>query len=115
MKTTRVVFSDEAEEVYKYLNVQAKKSKIEASILRAIKNKSELIKANPQYGETIAKSKIPEDYKIKYDVKSLYWVPLPNFWRMFYTLSKNGEIEIIAFVLDFLDHKQYNKKFGYKS
>jgi hypothetical protein len=34
---------------------------------------------------------------------------------MLYTLT-NGEteIEIIAFVLDVLDHKKYDKKFGYK-
>lgn len=27
---------------------------------------------------------------------------------------KGNEIEIIAFVLDIIDHKDYNKKFGYK-
>jgi len=34
---------------------------------------------------------------------------------MLYTLT-NGEteIEIIACVLDVIDHKKYNKKFGYK-
>jgi hypothetical protein len=34
---------------------------------------------------------------------------------MLYTL-KEGEtkIEIIAFVLDIIDHKLYNKKFGYR-
>jgi hypothetical protein len=34
---------------------------------------------------------------------------------MIYTLT-NGEtiIEIIAFVIDIVDHPTYNKKFGYK-
>jgi hypothetical protein len=42
-------------------------------------------------------------------------VELPGFWRMLYTLT-NGEreVEIIAFVLDVIDHKAYDKKFGYK-
>ncbi len=42
-------------------------------------------------------------------------VELPNFWRMLYTLT-NGEsqIEILAFILDIVGHKLYDKKFGYK-
>ena len=40
---------------------------------------------------------------------------LPDYWRMLYTLA-DGEtrIEIIAFILDVIDHKGYDKKFGYK-
>jgi hypothetical protein len=34
---------------------------------------------------------------------------------MFYSLTEGEqEIEIIAFVVDILDHKKYGKKFGYK-
>ncbi len=114
MKKVRTIFSPEAEEVYKYLNEAASKSKIEKSILNAVNKKIELIKANVHYGEPIAKNLIPQEYKIKYDVTNLFRVELPNFWRMLYTLTAGEtEIEIIAFVLDVIDHDQYNKKFGY--
>ncbi|MFH1664357.1 MAG: hypothetical protein ABH986_06175 [archaeon] len=45
----------------------------------------------------------------------LFRVELPSYWRMLYSLT-DGEtkIEIIAFVLDLIDHPTYNKKFGYK-
>ena len=34
---------------------------------------------------------------------------------MLYTLTEGDtEIEIVAFVLDVIDHKTYNKKFGYR-
>ncbi len=34
---------------------------------------------------------------------------------MFYSLTDSEtKIEIIAFVLDLIDHPAYNKKFGYK-
>jgi hypothetical protein len=34
---------------------------------------------------------------------------------MLYTLTdRESEVEIIAFVLDVIDHKEYDKKFGYK-
>ncbi|MFA5771409.1 MAG: hypothetical protein WC974_01590 [Thermoplasmata archaeon] len=116
MKTTRIIFSPEAEEVYKHLNACAATSKIEKTILNALHKKIELIKANPHYGDPIAKKLIPEEYHEKYGITNLFRVELPNFWRMLYTLT-NGEteIEIIAFVLDVLDHKKYDKKFGYKS
>lgn len=114
MKPVRVILSPEAEEVYKYLNEKAPTSKIERSILNAVNNKRNLIKANPQYGEPVAKAKIPLEYRQKYGANNLFWVGLPKGWRMFYTLTPNGEIEIIAFVLDIFDHDKYNKKFGYR-
>ncbi len=115
MKTVRVIFSPEAEEVYKYLNKQAPTSKTERSILNAINKKVELIKANHHYGNPISKNLIPKEYKLKYRVTNLFRVELPNFWRMLYTLTEGEtEIEIIAFVLDVIDHKIYNKKLGYK-
>ncbi len=114
MKAVKVVLSPEAEEAYNKLNAAAN-SKIERSILNAINKKKELIKANMHYGEPIAKDKIPDEYKTKYGVTNLFWVELSNFWRMLYTLTNNEtEVEIIAFVLDIMDHKQYSKKFRYK-
>lgn len=115
MKITRVIFSPEAEEVYNYLNERAPTSKIEQTILNAVDKKAELIKANPHYGDPISKKLIPQEYKLKYGVTNLFRVELPNFWRMLYTLTAGeSEIEIIAFVLDVVDHKIYNKKFGYR-
>ncbi len=115
MKIVRVILSPEAEEAYKQLNEIAAGSKIERSILNAIDKKRDLIKANPHYGEPIAKDKIPSEYKQKYGVTNLFWVELSNFWRMLYTLTNNEtEVEIIAFVLDIMDHDKYNKKFGYR-
>lgn len=115
MKPVRVILSPEAEEVYKYLNKEAPTSKVEKSILNAIEKKKELIKANPHYGEPIGKNLIPKEYVEKYGVTNLFWVELPMFWRMLYTLTNDeSEVEIIAFVLDIIDHKKYNKKFGYQ-
>ncbi|MFQ5406372.1 MAG: hypothetical protein ACE5DI_04410 [Candidatus Micrarchaeia archaeon] len=115
MKTVRVVLSPEAEEVYAYLNKEASVSKTERTILNALNKKVELVKANPHYGDPVAKKLIPREYLTKYGVKNLFRVELPNFWRMLYTLTDGEtEIEIIAFVLGVLDHKEYNRKFGYR-
>ena len=116
MKITKVILSPEAEEVYKNLNKQAAKSKVEKTILNALNKKIELIKVNPHYGDPIAKNLIPTEYAEKYDVKNLFRVELPNYWRMLYTLTDGEtEVEIISVVIDVLDHNKYNKKFRYKN
>ncbi|MBU0898318.1 MAG: hypothetical protein KKB03_01145 [Nanoarchaeota archaeon] len=115
MKIIRIKLSPEAEEVYKHLNKEAPTSKIERMILRAINQKVELIKLNPHFGDPIAKKFFPEEYKRRYGITNLFRVELPTFWRMLYTLTDGkSEVEIIAFVLDVIDHKEYDKKFGYK-
>lgn len=113
MKPVKIILSLEAEEVYKYLNQEAGNSKQERMILKAIHNKIELIKNNVHYGDPIAKDLFPNEYKQRYGITNLFRVELPAFWRMLYTLTNNEEIEIIAFVLDIIDHNDYNKKFGY--
>jgi hypothetical protein len=115
MKSVKVILSPDAEEVYRHLNEEAASSKIERSILAAIDKKKELIKANPHYGEPISKKLIPGEYVVKYGITNLFRVELPNYWRMLYTLTNNDtQVEIIAFVLDILDHPTYDKKFGYR-
>ena len=115
MKIIKVIFSPEAEEVYRYINEESKNAKMERMLLKAVNQKIELIKANPHYGDPIAKNIIPKEYILKYGVTNLFRIELPNFWRMTYTLTNGGtNIEIISFILDIIDHKKYNKKFGYK-
>lgn len=100
---------------FKELNEQASDSKINNSILKSIKNKVELIKINPHYGNPVGKELIPKEYFKEYGVTNLFHVELSNFWRMDYTLKNNGtEIEIIAFVLNIMNHDKYNKIYCYK-
>jgi hypothetical protein len=73
-----------------------------------------LIKQNIHYGNPIAKDLIPAEYKQKYSVTNLFRVELLAFWRMLYTLTNNEQVEVIAFVLDIIDHPTYDGKFGYK-
>ncbi len=114
-KIIKVLLSPEAEEVYSYLNEKSVSSKIERSIFNAVNKKVELIKVNIHYGNPIAKNLIPPEYVQKYGVTNLFRIELPNFWRMLYTLTEEEtEIEIIAFVLDIIDHRDYDKKFRYK-
>ena len=83
------------------------------TLLNAINRLFDVIVNNPFYGENAKKDLIPKEYRQKYDADNLFIVDLPDYWRMIYTLESD-EIEIIAFVLDIIDHDQYNKKFKFR-
>ncbi|OIO80308.1 hypothetical protein AUJ84_04010 [Candidatus Pacearchaeota archaeon CG1_02_32_132] len=115
MKDVKVILSLEAKQVYDYLNRLSPSSKKERMIFKAVSYKIDLIKNNFQYGDPIAKNLIPAEYKNKYGINNLFRVELPDFWRMLYSVSEGkSEIEIIAFVLDIINHKDYNTKWGYR-
>ncbi|MGV8141104.1 MAG: hypothetical protein ACP5NW_01530 [Candidatus Woesearchaeota archaeon] len=113
MKPARIIFSEEATLMFNYISERAVVSKSERTMNNAILQKIEWIKSKPQCGQSISKDLLPREYILKYDIQNLYRIELPNFWRMLYTLRDN-KIEIIAFVLDILDHKKYNRKLKYK-
>jgi len=83
------------------------------TLLNAINKLFDVIVNNPFYGENAKKDLIPKEYRQKYDADNLFIVDLPDYWRMIYTLESD-EIEIIAFVLDIIDHDEYNKKFKFR-
>ena len=119
-KPIRVILLGEADFEYKKLNEivgqqikESKENTEEMQLLRSIRQKIDFVKANPFYGDNIAKGLIPKEYIIRYDAKNLWRVELTNYWRMLYTI-KGDQVEIICFVLDIIDHKEYDKKFGYR-
>lgn len=81
----------------------------EMQLVASIRQKADLIKENPMYGNNIPKKLIPKSL----NVSNLFRVELTGRWRMLYTLEGN-RIEIIAFVLCVLNHPAYDKLFGYK-
>jgi len=83
------------------------------TLLNAINRIFDVIVNNPFYGENAKKDLIPKEYRQRYDADNLFIADLPDYWRMIYTLESD-EIEIIAFVLDIIDHDEYNKKFKFR-
>ena len=83
------------------------------TLLDAINRIFDILISNPFYGENAKKDLIPKEYRQKYGADNLFIADLPDYWRMIYTLESD-EIEIIAFVLDIIDHDEYNKKFKFR-
>jgi len=119
-KEVRIVLSEKAEEVYEELNKivgeerkEGVTSSFHRTLLRSIERVKELIRNNPFMGDQVQKRLIPKGYIIKYGVDNLWRIELANNWRMIYTIT-GDKIEILNFILEIVDHKRYNKIFGYK-
>ncbi len=54
------------------------------------------------------------EYVRNYGITNLRKYNLPDAWRLLYTIVGN-EIEIISVLLEWLSHKEYERRFGYKS
>ena len=81
---------------------------------KRIRRAIEGIKQNPLgYGRPISKNKIPDIY-FKEGFDNAFWVDLSKSWRLIYSLTSIGEVEILAVILEwFTSHKDYERKFKY--
>jgi hypothetical protein len=70
------------------------------------------IENNHRCGIPIAKNMIPREYVKKYDIDNLWKYNLPGAWRLMYSVG-GDKIEVIAIILEWCDHKSYEKQFGY--
>lgn len=72
----------------------------------------ENLKINPGCGTKIPKSIWPPIYLKDYQITNLWKCDLPGAWRLIYTLDTN-ETRIVAFIIEWFDHKNYEKRFNY--
>src|SRR3989344_1490922 len=119
-KEVLVRLSEEADKVYLELNrivgeekLKGIKSSFHQTLLRSINRVRDLLKQNPFAGDQVPKRLIPLKYIQKFDVDNVWRIELADRWRMVYTITGN-QVEIITFIMDIFDHKNYDKVFGYK-
>jgi len=107
---TELYFADKkVEETYNKLRY----SSVNKQLYKFIKRALEDIKENPECGIAISKKLIPKIYIKKYSINNLFKYDLPSGWRLFYSLEE-GKIEIMAIIIEWMNHKDYEKRFGYK-
>ncbi|MBR9692707.1 hypothetical protein GOV07_02115 [Candidatus Woesearchaeota archaeon] len=107
-KPVRVFVKRQAKETLNTLN-DTKESK---AILASFERNKEILKENPQFGNPIRKQLIPKELK-KLEITNLYRVELANYWRMLYTVEGDSN-NIFVIILRIIDHKEYDRLFGYK-
>ena len=105
-----VAFADTGlKEAYKKLQEGKFEDKeLYAFITRAIED----LRKNPLCGDRVPKQQIPKEYLKKYDVTAIWKYNLPNAWRLIYALV-GDEVTIVSMILEWMTHKEYERKFHY--
>ncbi len=84
----------------------------ERELFKFINQALDNIEENAFCGIQIPKRTIPKEYISKFGVKNLWKYDLPKAWRLIYSIV-NDEIVVVSLVLEWFDHKNYEKRFKY--
>ena len=107
IKPSRVVFiSDELEDSF---NSLPEDDFVKKSMIRAIKD----LRQNAFSGIHVPKRLIPKEYIRKYGINNLWKHNMTKGWRLLYTITSENEVELISAILEWFDHKEYERKFKY--
>jgi Txe/YoeB family toxin of Txe-Axe toxin-antitoxin module len=110
-KTVQVVFGDR--KVYAaYEKLKESDYADERELFRQIEEALDALKKDPFCGIEIPKKLIPREYARRYRVNNLWKYDLRGGWRLIYT-NVSDEVKILAVVLEWFDHSNYEKRFGY--
>lgn len=63
-------------------------------------------------GTQVPKRLIPKKYIEQYEIDNLWKYNLPNAWRLLYSVARD-EVLIISVILEWLPHKEYERRFNY--
>jgi len=107
LKSSEVIFAnDKLEKDFAKLK---ENDEIRKYLVRAIKD----IKLNAYCGIPIPKRLFPNEYIKKYKITNLWKYDLPDGWRLIYSIVTPNKIEILSVILEWFNHKEYNRRFHY--
>lgn len=67
---------------------------------------------NGYVGRNVKKKLIPKEFIQKYQINNLWIYNLSKDWRLLYTLA-GDEIEVLAIILDWMNHRDYKRLFKF--
>ena len=116
-KSTRIIKMKSiikyAEEKVKLSFMELKNSKTEdKKLYKWIDRAMDDLEENAFCGVQIQKRLIPKVYIEKYKIDNLWKYDLPKGWRLIYSVA-NGEIKILSIILEWMSHKDYERRFKY--
>ncbi|NOJ27264.1 MAG: hypothetical protein DA330_04550 [Nitrososphaera sp.] len=82
-------------------------------LYQSIADTIELIRWNPTLGNHVEHDKIPSYYIKKFKITNLFRIELIAHWRLLYAVHSFSDVGIGILILEALDHKKYDLRFGY--
>lgn len=104
---SRVIFTDESlKKAFEELKESDKR------LHKEIETALSSIKQNVFFGRNVKKKLIPRELIQKYNINNLWIYNLRKDWRLLYAVT-NNEIEVLAIILDWMNHKDYERMFKF--
>lgn len=107
IKKSQVVFANE--KIQKEFDSLSEDNEIKKYMRRAIED----IKQNAFCGIQIPKRLFPKEYVQRYNIKNLWKYDMPDGWRLVYTITTPNKVEVLAVILEWFSHPEYEKRFNY--
>lgn len=107
MKPEKVVFIDE--ELERAFENLSEKDPLKKALEKAVRDISE----NVFCGRNVKKKLIPKELIQKYSISNLWIYNLPSAWRLLYAITPSEDVRIIAAILDWMNHKDYERLFKF--
>jgi Txe/YoeB family toxin of Txe-Axe toxin-antitoxin module len=107
IKPSEVIFAED--KIQKEFDELPETDPLKEHIKKAIRE----IQQNAFCGIQIPKRLIPKEYIQKYQIKNLWKYDLPDGWRLIYSILPQNKVEIISIIIEFFNHKDYEKRFRY--
>lgn len=95
-----------------YQKLKESKYADEKELFVQLEQALDALKKDPFCGIEISKKLIPAEYARRYGVNNLWKYNLRGGWRLIYT-NVSDEVKILSVVLEWFDHPNYEKRFGY--
>nr|WP_319375798.1 hypothetical protein [uncultured Methanoregula sp.] len=84
----------------------------EQEIFVQLNSSFDMIVTDPFCGIQVPKRLIPKIYSTKYGIDNLWKCNFYKNWRLMYSVAGDGT-QVIALILEWLPHKEYERRFGY--
>lgn len=84
----------------------------ERELFKLIKQALINIEENAFCGIQLPKRLIPQEYTQNYGVGNVWKYDLPRGWRLIYSIVRE-EVIVISLILEWFDHKEYERRFNY--
>ena len=118
-KKITVKWDPEARHEYEELRASVKEGRKKGGkptyeqLLASVDGAVEKLRLDPFCGDLIPRDNLTKKAVRRYGTDKIFRMELTGYWRMLYTVI-GDEAEIIALILEYMDHKSYDKLFGYR-
>jgi len=85
---------------------------IDSRLYKEIQKALNDISRNCFCGRHVRKKLIPRDLIQKFEIKNIWIYNLRKDWRLLYSVA-NDEAEVLSIVLDWMNHKDYERLFNF--